>query len=121
METTKPRTDDELYDTEIADVLHKRIRATNQEYIICAAIHFESNKVQAHQPRNITHGLVVCGRRHHNCFATVATFEVKLKEIEQGFLTSKDRFVDRKEAAEIALSAGQITEPRPILFSEDIY
>lgn len=112
---------DEKYDTEIADKLHASIRATNQEYIICAAIHFESNKVQAHQPRNITHGLVVCGRRHHNCFATVATFEVKMKEIEQGFITSKDRFVDRKEAALIALAVGQIKEPRDILFSEDLY
>ena len=105
----------------LATRLHRGIRATDQEYIICAAIHFESNKVQAHQPKNITHGLVVCGRRHHNCFATIYTFDVKLKEIEQGFITSKDRFVNRKEAGEIAFKAGQTKELRTCLFSEDIY
>lgn len=111
---------DEDYEI-LASKLHARIRGLKQEYIICAAIHFESNKVQAHQPKNITHGLVVCGRRHHNCFATVATFDFKLKEIEQGFLTSKDRFVNREEAGEIAFKCGQTTELKTCLFSEDLY
>ena len=44
----------------------------------------------------------------------------------QGFLTSKDRFVNRKEALEIAIAAGQVNEnelgnPLIGLFSEDLY
>jgi hypothetical protein len=44
----------------------------------------------------------------------------------QGFMTSKDRFVDRQEAMGIAKTTGQIDEtnlgnPMIGLFSEDIY
>ena len=39
-------------------------------YIICAAIWFKDGKKYSHQPRNVDSGLVVCGRRHHNCFLT---------------------------------------------------
>lgn len=39
----------------------------------------------------------------------------------QGFLTSKGRFVDRKEAAKIAFSAGQISDQKEELYSEDLY
>ena len=34
-----------------------------------------------------------------------------IKEREQGFLTSKGRFLDRKEAAKVALKCGQIKKP----------
>ncbi len=42
---------------------------------------------------------------------------------EQGFLTSAGRFVDRKEAAQIAVTAGQIEAPQwgCRLFSEDLW
>jgi hypothetical protein len=40
---------------------------------------------------------------------------------EQGFLTNTDRFVDRKEAGQIAFDAGQIKEETKRLFSEDLY
>lgn len=39
----------------------------------------------------------------------------------QGFITSKNRFVDRAEAAALAYSAGQIPEPKQELYSEDLY
>lgn len=46
-------------------------------------------------------------------------------ENEQGFLTNKNRFVDRFEAYKIALSTNQITEGKTHhndkLYSEDIY
>ena len=38
-----------------------------------------------------------------------------------GFMTSKGRYVDRKEAAEIAYNAGQTDEKKSFLYSEDIY
>ena len=42
----------------------------------------------------------------------------------QGFITNKGRFVNRKEAFQIALDAGQIDETNGVnreLFSEDLY
>lgn len=99
-------------------------------YIICAAIWFKDGNKYSHQPRNIDSGIVVCGRRHHNCFLTA--FELNGgKRIEglseanakavQGFLTSNDIFVDRKEAGQIAFDAGQISKLTNCLFSEDLY
>jgi hypothetical protein len=45
----------------------------------------------------------------------------KNKKAIQGFLTSDDRFVDRKEAGEIAFKAGQTECLRDCLFSENLY
>ena len=99
-------------------------------YIICAAIWFKDGNKYSHQPRNIDSGLVVCGRRHHNCFLTA--FELnggkRIKglsetnaKVVQGFLTSNDIFVDRKEAGQIAFDAGQTAKLTECLFSEDLY
>lgn len=100
------------------------------EYIICAAIHFNDGKKHLHQPRNITEGFVICGRRHHNCFTIAALLnggsvtsymsEVNGKLI-QGFFTSKDIFVTRKEAGKIAFEQKQISKQTDCLFSEDLY
>lgn len=76
------------------------------EYILCAAIHFDDGKKYEHQPRNIFQGFVVSGRRHHNCLLTVFILSAKdwrkdsLAEgmiQTQGFLTSKDRFLEECE------------------------
>ena len=102
------------------------------ERILCAAIWFDNGKAFVHQPNNIKTGFVVCGRRHHNCFAVFSAMRDYAtgttdkdidnypKEIEQGFLTSLDRFVDRREAGEIAFKANQSKETN-CLFSEDLY
>lgn len=44
-------------------------------------------------------------------------------EIEQGFLTSAGTFVDRAEAARLAIASGQIAALRwpPDLYSEDLW
>jgi hypothetical protein len=102
------------------------------EYILCAAIWFNDGKEYVHQPKNIKTGFVVCGRRHHNCFAIYAAMKSLRgtkdadidnfpKAAEQGFLTSTDRFVDREEAAEIAWRQKQIERRPKRLFSEDLY
>jgi len=97
-----------------------------KEYLLCSAIWFDDGiDTYVHQPKNIKTGYVVCGRRHHNCFTTVAMLQGlrNKKEIPdvQGFLTNTDRFVDRYEAAKIAFDAGQILEPVIKLFSEDVW
>ena len=78
------------------------VRASTS-YIICAATWFKDGQKHIHQPRNIDEGIVVCGRRHHNIYLTVADIlkkdykEHTFDDGVQGFLTSDDRFVDRKE------------------------
>lgn len=106
------------------------------ERILCAAIWFDDGKEYVHQPKNIKTGMVVCGRRHHNCFSIIADIlgkvgerrDLGLHEKEQGFLTSTDRFVTREEAAEIALRENQV-KPEELaevlkskfLYSENLY
>ena len=106
-----------------------------EEYILCAAIWFNDNKNHEHQPKNVSNGFIVCGRRHHNCFITVTTCafiftgkgDVTLKinklykQTIQGFLTNLNRFVNRKEAGKIAFKSGQIKKETDCLMSEDLY
>jgi len=100
------------------------------ERILCAAIHVDDGKEHLHQPKNIKTGFVICGRRHHNCYRILE----KIPEVSklnvgregQGFLTTLDRYVDRKEAFQIAKAAGQCLQPEIIneaigLTSEDLY
>jgi hypothetical protein len=107
------------------------------EYIICAANYYNDNIIHVHSPNNISLGFVVCGRRHHNCieiFALIVGFPyderghaIQKTEI-QGFMTNTNRFVDRKEAYDIAFKADQIKGPNKGyssntigLTSEDLY
>lgn len=97
-----------------------------QEYILCAAIWFDDGIKREHEVTNIETGFVVCGRRHHNCFSLLYhlsnkdTSYLKLEK-EQGFITSKNRFVDRYEAMKIAHAANQTNKTEGQLFSEDLY
>lgn len=96
-----------------------------QEYIICAAIWYKDKKKHVHQPNNIDSGFVICGHRHHNCFMTFYILHdpSRIRRINkiQGFLTSKNNFVERDKAAIIAFDAGQTVKLCKILFSEDLY
>jgi len=87
------------------------------ERIICAAIHNPDDRDMANNP------LVYCGLRHANVL-----WQSKLVSRDpdhQGFLTSKGRFVDRKEALKIALENDQVIDRTQIrgenLYSEDLY
>ena len=95
------------------------------EYVICAAIHFDDGVKRDNQPAGINTGFVIAGRRHHNCFGTAFIIHEDNRylkhEKEQGFLTSRDRFVSRKEAGIIAFTQGQTKELHYTLFSEDLY
>lgn len=96
-----------------------------QEYILCAAIHFDDGAVYEHQPVNILSGVVIMGGRHSNAFATLAALGISREDYEfpphQGFITSKNRFLNRAESAKIAFAAGQTDENMKYLVSEDLY
>jgi len=108
-----------------------------KEFIICAANYYNDYEKYVSRPTNIEYGYIICGRRHHNCidiFAKIVGFPynadaLEIKETEvQGFLTNTNRFVDRKEAYNIAFSADQIIGPNKGiatnyigLTSEDLY
>ncbi len=97
-----------------------------EEYILCAAIWFDDGKEYRLQPTNITSGLILCGWRHGCIFPQIGGLvkerqELGIFEKEQGFLTNKNRFVGREEAGIIAYKAGQTSELKKYLFSEDLY
>src|SRR6478735_2871141 len=112
---------------------------TKNEYILSAAIYFNDGKEYPHQPDNIKTGFVVTGRRHHNCYATLAavgkaldleeraivSFE-RIDRDSQGFITNTNRYVNRKEGWLIAKAANQIkfgpteTDKNSILISENL-
>lgn len=110
------------------------------EYILCAAIWVNDNQIHEQQPENINIGFVICGRRHHNCYQTITDLKgdvntyfksLNISEDDyrqhQGFITSFDRYVNRKEGFKIAKEQKQFChnlhddEADNILCSEDLY
>lgn len=102
-----------------------------KEYILCAAIQYDDGIHHPDQDKyEIKTGFVRIGYRHHDIIREIPTNPVRFRELYgtdmqdiQGFLTSKCRFVDRKEAARIAFRCGQIEQldANTRLFSEDLY
>ena len=108
----------------VSDLIGKR---DVKEYILCSAIYVQDGNIYEHQPKNISSGYVICGRRHHNCFTSMQIFKElnkfdwDKKQVIQGFLTNEDRFVDRIEGAKIAFECGQIKDEKERLISEHLY
>lgn len=104
-----------------------------KEYILCAAIWYkelplikpEVLRIRGLAPYNVDRGVVFCGWRHPNCLyqkvAITGLRDAESGEYVQGFLTNKNRFVDREEAAIIAFDAHQIKKEIETLYSEDLY
>lgn len=92
------------------------------EKILCAAI---LRKTPIDIPIYYQNDIGKCylGYRHPDILiAFEGTVSKRLQD--QGFFTSKGRYVDRIEAFKIALSAGQILDPlsgQEILYSENLY
>jgi hypothetical protein len=97
------------------------------EHILCAALWVDDGVPYVHQPTPT--GLVFCGWRHSACIdqavATGFGDREQRSGKHQGFLTSENRFVSRKEAFVIAEAAGQLEGRHihfpPTLCSEDLY
>ena len=97
-----------------------------KEYILCAAI--KRQKPRDCMPYHLGTNDIVeieIGYRHHDIFQRFKE-DISRHPQDQGFYTSKGRFVNRKEALEIAIKAQQVKEDecgntRIGLFSEDLY
>lgn len=113
-----------------------------KEYILCAAIWVNDGKEHLEQPENIKVGFVICGRRHNNCYQTITSLKGDLETYlgslgmsgsdwreHQGFITSLDRYVNRREGFQIAKRNDQIlyglsasdNGEESILISENLY
>lgn len=68
-------------------------------------------------------GMIFLGKSHRDCFHQAHYVDVVMspKALDQGFFTSHGRYVDREEAAAIAVAAGQVDPQVKILFSEDLW
>ena len=103
-----------------------------KENIICAAIWYKDLELKkpdvleprGYRPYNVDRGIVFSGWRHGNCLyqmvAMTGLSDYQVGEHIQGFLTNKNRFVDRKEGAQIHLdNGGELSGGQ--LYSEDLY
>ena len=97
------------------------------EIVICAAIWVDDKKKHYHQPTNIETGIVFCGHRHCSIYSQLDAYKINQNDHGvQGFLTSHNRFLTRKEAAELVKSNSQemVMDRKSIrdnLYSEDLY
>ena len=103
------------------------------ETIICSAIWYRDLPTAIRLPTNIKSGLVVLGHRHPDCISTVLCLSGKrtveladdgVGKTTQGFITNTNKFVNREEAAIIALESKQISKlnySTETLYSEDLY
>jgi hypothetical protein len=106
------------------------------ERIICAAVWYKELECkypnmpkESYLPKNIDRGIVFSGHRHGQCIYTKCAMtglrDAESGQHEQGFLTSKNRFVSREEALQIALKENQVIDLNEIrgnkLYSEDLY
>lgn len=91
--------------------------------IICAAVKFHIDETDS--------DVVIPCLRHHYAFEIIRDlgFEPKTgyKELEEGFITHENKFLNRTEAYHHAINCGQLSATvrmninNDILFSEDIY
>ena len=99
----------------------------DSEKVICAAIWFKDIHPRAHhRPTNTPGGVVLCGHRHPHVISQInAITGKKMAEVGKyidGFLTDRNRFVDREEGANIFISnGGELKYSKTKLFSEDLY
>ncbi len=103
------------------------------EFILCSAIHFQNGAKTT--VKNIESGVIICGRRHSDCYDVLSGIigdvdpDTLPDRDSQGFLTSKNRYVNREQAWKIALENKQVkfglaassSDENGILISENLY
>jgi len=96
------------------------------EYVMCAANWIDDGVDYKFKPYNINKGIVYGGIRHPSIFEQtnkIYPFDEYGTLTEQGFLTTKNRFLTRKEALELVKSNGQLKKDLigSVLTSEDLW
>jgi len=96
------------------------------EWVMCAANYHDDGIEHYHQPFNIATGYVIGGWRHGNCgmvYMATNPNATCWDDCVQGFLTTKNRFLDRKEALELVKHTGQLKNEimGGMLTSEDLW
>ena len=97
-----------------AETALRELRQAQPEVCLCAAIRLDD-------------GYIVRGHRHDDCIHTITKLRKAGREVgsvtqaEQGFLTSRGRFVDRAEGAQLQRAAGKLGADVTPLLSEDLY
>lgn len=68
-------------------------------------------------------GMIFLGKSHSDCIKKMTNLNIKPspKADDQGFVTSNGRYVNRVEAATIAVNSGQVEHGKTVLFSEDLW
>ena len=110
-----------LLDEDLREAAAAIAREREPEVCLCAAIRLDD-------------GRIIRGHRHDDCIQTALKWKKAGQEIgqalskNQGFLTTRGRFVDRREGAALQSAAGipsaQTGQPLcdgVALFSEDLY
>ena len=105
----------------------------SKEYILCAAIKRIVKRECTMGSKPYHEGLndildIEIGFRHHDIYQRFYP-EISMKMQDQGFYTSKGRFVNRIEGMKLAYECGQVDKERAFnskgefneLFSEDLY
>jgi len=104
--------------------LEAHLKNGEVELVMCAANWVDNNEDVLYQPYNIPHGIVFCGWRHP-CIIQQYRERYPIGDFDedQGFLTTKNRFLTREEALELVRSNGQLTKPLlgSCLTSEDLW
>lgn len=81
------------------------------EYVMCAANYYDDGDDHPFQPYNIDKGFVICGWRHPNTGHSYLAANKDAKrwdDCTQGFLTTKNRFLNRADAEVLVRSNGQL-------------
>ena len=111
-----------------AEELHAKLypeAASKKEYILCAAMYYDDGIHHKGQPSGTITGFIIPGYRHDHAISIeyylIQIWHQNKIPAKAGFLTSKGRFVDRKEGGQIAYDAGQISKPTDCLTSEHLY
>jgi hypothetical protein len=96
------------------------------EYVMCAANYYNNGQDHLYQPYNIDKGFIVAGWRHPCCgqsYMAANPTALVWDDCIQGFLTTKNRFLNRSEALELVLETKQLTKPLlgGVLTSEDLW
>lgn len=85
------------------------VEVNKQEYILCAAIkRIERKKCNPYYDEMNDICDIEIGYRHHDILQRFKG-EVSTKQVDQGFYTSRGRFVDRSEAMFIAWKVEQVS------------